>query len=60
MSLDDALDFLMQRNLFAIWIVSIDMKKAFDRACRACIFDVLRVHGINEPMITLLIELYAC
>ena len=35
------------------------MLEYFDRASRACIFDALRKKGINEPMITLLIELYS-
>ena len=66
MRLDDALvvaeTVISKCNEFnlPLWIASLDIKKAFDRVSRACIFEALRAQGISEPMIALLIELYSC
>ena len=63
--LDDALvvaeSIISKCNEFnlPLWIASLDIEKAFDRVSRACIFDALRAQEINEPMISLPIQLYS-
>ena len=42
-----------------IWICSIDSQKAFDRIAYASLFQALRVHGLPEYYIHLLIALYS-
>ena len=42
-----------------VWIVSIDLKKAFDRVCYSSLFDALREQEVDESYLALLSRLYS-
>ena len=42
-----------------VWIVSIDLKKAFDKICYSSLFDALREQGVDESYLALLARLYS-
>ena len=41
-----------------LFIASLDLKKAFDRVEHGALFQALRDQGVEEPYISLLLEIY--
>jgi hypothetical protein len=42
-----------------LWIVSIDLRKAFDRVCYSSLFDALMEQGVDESYLALLTRVYS-
>jgi hypothetical protein len=42
-----------------LWMVSLDLKKAFDRVHHNALFDALRGQDVDDPTIALLLEIYS-
>ena len=41
-----------------VWVITIDLKKAFDRLEHSSLFDALRQQGLDQSEIALLLDLY--